>query len=378
MSLKRVAGMLIILAAGIYLAVYITFLSIPAADVFSDVIPEVQVYKGNEAEENIYAFICRNLVSEDGGILTNIKNCTGCRDTLAESVGLMMNYCLLSDNRTQYHDQFNFLKNKLIEDNMFIKWRTGENTASCNAAIDDLRIIRALMDGYDMWHDEDYYNLAGNLQYNMYKYQVSDRSLYEFFDWTNGRSGSTVPLCYFDLYTMDRLSEFNAGWLAVEESSLSIISDGRIGSSPFFYKYFDHDTATYGFDEEYAKQKGICLTYTLYTVIHLIEVNEDTDFFTLWLKDEMKDGRLYSWYNPGSLKPVNNIESTAVYALAAIYADKAGEKQLYKKLIEGMKKFMVTDKKSPYYGGFGMPADKSFHSFDNLTALWAVTMSGGN
>lgn len=366
--------MIFILAVGIYLAVYITFLSIPAAEVFNDVMPEAPVFKFNEAEENLYGFIGSKLTAKDGGILTNLQDYAGSRDTLAESAGLMMNYCLLTDNQQKFNAQFEFLKKNMLKDDSFLKWRTGE--ANCNAAIDDLRIIRALLDGYDMWGGREYYNLAGNLQYNMFKYQVKGRSLHELYDWESNRSRPVVPLCYLDLYTIDRMSEFNAKWLAVEENSLSIINDGRIGNSPFFYKYYDCDTGSYSFDEEYRKQKGICLTYTLYTVMHLAEVNEDTGFFTQWLKNEMKNGRLYAWYNPESLKPVNSMESTAVYALAAIYADKAGERQLSDRLVEGMKKFMVTDKKSPYYGGFGNPDNKYFHSFDNLTALWALNVSG--
>lgn len=375
--MKRVIGMLFILALSCYLAVYLTFLSIPAAEVFNDVMPAVPVSANKALEESLYGFISNNLAGREGGIFTNLQKYKGSRDTLSESVGLMMNYCILSNNKKQYDKQFNFLQNNLLADSKFIMWRTGESGADCNAAIDDLRIVRALLDGYDTWGSKDYYNLAGNLQDNIFKYQIRERCLYELYDWKSGRAKPTTPLCYLDLYTMDRLSEFNPKWLGVEEKALSIIADGRIGSdSPFFYKYYDYDKGSYAFDEEYSKQKGICLTYTLFIVLHLAEVNEETGFFTEWLRNEMNDGRLYAWYDPFTLKPVNTVESTAVYALAAVYAEKTGERELCRKLVNGMMKFMVTDRKSAYYGGFGNPKVKYFHSFDNLMALWALSVSG--
>ena len=368
--------MLFILAIGCYLAVYLTFLSIPAAEVFNNVIPDAPVNIPTAFESSLYDFICNKLAGKEGEIRTNLQNYDGGKDTLSESAGLMMNCCILSNNPKQYDVQFKVLQNRLLEDGHFIRWREGNTKGSCNAAIDDLRIIRALMDGYDLWSNKNYYNTAGILQENIFKHQVKNRSLYEFYDWKSKEAKHRTPLCYLDFYTMDRMSEFNLQWLAVEEQSLSIASEGRISSeSPFFYKYYDYDNRSYGFDEEYSKGKGICLTYTLYTVLHLAEVNEDTGYFTVWLKNEMRDGKLYAWYNPLTQKPVNSIESTAVYALAAVYAAKTGEKELCEKLVEGMKKFMVADRKSAFYGGFGDPGTKYFHSFDNLTALWAITVS---
>lgn len=374
MSLKRILGMIIILAVGCYFAVYITFLSIPAAEVFNNVMPDTPVGMYNTLESGLYDFIGRNLTGKEGEILTNLRSNNKSGDTLSESLGLMMNYCTLSNKRVQYEKQFKFLQNRLLTEGNFIRWRAGGSSASCNAAIDDLRIIRALLDGYDLWGVKEYYNMAGYLQESIFTHQVKDRCLHELYDWKSGKTKHTSPLCYLDLYAMDRMSEFNPGWLAVEEKALSILSEGRISSkSPFFYKYYDYDTGKYSYDEEYYKDKGICLTYTLYNVLHLAEVNEETGYFLEWLKNEAATGKLYAWYDPLTRRPAGTAESTAVYALAAVYASKSGEKELSGKLIEQMLKFMVTDRKSTYYGGFGDTEMRYFHSFDNLTALWALT-----
>ena len=375
-SLKRIIGMLFILAVCSYIAIYMTFLSIPASEVFSEVMPDTPVSRYDILEDSLFDFVVSNLAGKDGEVRTNLQNYPGSRDTLSESVGLLMNYCVLSNKHEQFVKEFSFLRSHLMTDGRFVKWRVGESKTYCNASIDDLRIIRALLDGYDRWGNKEFYNMAGILQESIFSNQVKDRSLYEFYDWKNGKSKHRTPLCYLDLYTVDRISEFNPAWLAVEEKALSVVSNGRISNgSPFFYKYYDYDTESYDFDEEYTKQKGICLTYTLYTVLHLAEVNEDTSYFTEWLRKEIDKGRLYGWYDPLTMKPANTVESTAVYALAAVYAKKTGERELCWKLVDGMMKFMVADRKSAYYGGFGHAETKYFYSFDNLTALWALTVS---
>jgi Endoglucanase Y len=374
--MKRIAGITIILVVFVYISVYLTFLSMPVADVFNDAVPAFIPAENNTSGDRIFSFINKNLLKDDGGILTNIGNYKGGKDTLSESVGLLMNYCVISGNRELFDREYEFLKKKMLTDKGFIKWRVGSDNTVCNASIDDMRIICALLDAYDSWGDNKYYNLAGDLQLNLYKYQAKDHNLFQLYDWKTGKSSHTTPLCYLDFYTLYRMGTFNENWYAVEERAASIIMNGRINaSSPFFYKNYDYDTGRYSMDEEYDAGKGICLTYSIYTALHLAEVNEDTGFFTDWLKMQIKSGPLYAWYDPTTLKNTNNIESTAVYALAAVYADKTGEKELCGKLMDNMYRFMVTDKKSKYYGGFGNPASKCFYSFDNLTALWATSIA---
>lgn len=375
--MKRIVGMVLIFLIFIYITVYLTFLSIPVADVFNETVPVSAPVKSNYLEMGLFDFISNKLSKNNGEIITNIKNYKGSKDTLSESVGLFMNYCVISNRKELFDREVGFLKNKMLADKGFIKWVVGSGDTYCNASIDDCRIVRALMDAYDRWGDKEYYNLAGTLQLNIYKYQVRDQRLCEFYDWNIDKTKNGTLLCYLDLYTIYRMSEFNENWLAVEDESCFMISNGRINdSSPFFYKYYDYETGRYSLDEEYGNGKGICITYTLYTAIHLAEVNEDTQFLTDWLEKQVSKGTLYAWYDPYTLKPANDLKSTAVYALAAVYAEKAGEKELCRQITNEMLELMVSDRKSNYFGGFGDPNTGNFYSFDNLTALWALYISG--
>ena len=160
---------------------------------------------------------------------------------------------------------------------------------------------------------------------------------------------------------------------------MDIVEGGRIGDTPFFYKHYNFETEEYFFDEEYVKgdKENVCvnLLYTLCTAINVKRSNifrgkpakqstfpiyafndQDgvfaaranyfgqlkggeseyrstacADALLPWLKGEMDSkNRLYAWYEPYSQRVASPMESTAIYALAAIYANLCDEKQLEK------------------------------------------------
>lgn len=376
--MKKFAGVFLVFSFFAYMFCYIILSSFPV----STDMPASGRFEGKDLkypnyrqrQEELLDFFKEHFLGKNGKIATNLKNIDSGQETLSESVGLLMNYCILADNRELFDKEVMFLKDSLLVEGKHVKWKTGKDI-HCNAAIDDLRIVRALLDAYDKWGEKEYLDTAGFIQGAVYESQVSDKHLREFYNWKYKSIRNSIPLCYLDLYTMDKLGYFNDGWPKTAERGLAVLKGGRLeDSSPFYYKYYSYETEKYLQDEEAARNKGICLTYTLYVVLHLVEMNENTDFFTEWLKKEMDEGKLYAWYDPDKAKPAREIESTAVYALAAVYAHKAGEKELYCKLLDRMLMFRVTDERSLYFGGFGNAETGDFYSFDNLTALWALSL----
>ncbi|MGI6777334.1 MAG: glycoside hydrolase [Acetivibrionales bacterium] len=370
--MKRLVSVIPLIVPAILVITVILHNSSVVSSVFDPEIKKQSYY--NKREMELFQFVECHVLGHEKERLTDVKN-NSTVYTLSESVGIMMDYGILRGKIDTFNKEYQFLKNKLMVEDRFIKWKTGADI-NCNAAIDDFRIIRALLDAYEKWRNKKYFHRAGFIQDGIYSNQVINGNIYEFYDWKSEKAKPVIPLCYLDLYTMDRLRVFNKNWLAVADRGLTIIRGGRFkDNSPFFYKYYDFRTGSYQPDEQMKKNGGICLIYTLYTVIHLAEVNEDTGFFTDWLRNEIKKGKLYAWYNPYTLKPSDDMESTAVYALASVYCKKCGEDEMYDKLIDRMLDFMVTNNDSPYFGGFGNEANGEFYSFDNLTALWALGMN---
>jgi len=333
-----------------------------------------QVIDYREKEALVFRFLKVHMLGDNGQVLTNLKEDGSGEYTLSESVGLLMEYSVLKGDKELFDKELRLLEEELLYDRQYIRWRTGTGIW-CNALIDDLRIVGALLDAYDKWGDNGYLNIAGFIEEGIFKNQVKGNRIYELYDFMLNMAKESIPLCYIDLYTVYKLSFFNRRWLSVYNKGLTTIYNGRIShASPFFYKYYVYRDRKYSPDEEYNQGKGVCLTYTLYTVRHMAEVNENTDFFTKWLKKEIKKGKLYAWYDPHTLVPAQKLESTAVYALAAIYSKIVGEEDLCLELIDKMLDFMVDDIDSPYYGGFGDEENCEFHSFDNLTALYALAL----
>ena len=343
----------------------------PSSSIFVDYNHKKSVYE--EKEGVLLAFIKNKLIRSDGGIVTNTRPVKGDPETLSESVGLLMHYAVMEDKKDLFDIEFNFLKDRLLANGYNVRWKLGVGEITCNAAIDDLRIIRALIGAYEKWGVKSHLDMAKQIQGNIYNKQVKNNNLFEIYDWKYDTVRQSTPLCYLDLYTLDRARLFDKNWKGVSVNALKITSEGKIQDSPFFFKYYDYKKSKYLMDEEYKDNNGICITYTIYTALHLAEVGIKTGDLIDWLNNEMKRGNLYAWYNPHNLKPVSDVESTAVYALASIYAKRLGDYELSKKLINRMLEFMVVDQNSLYYGGFGNKDAGEFYSFDNLTALWALS-----
>lgn len=370
--MKKFAAVLLSAVIICYVGCYVTLLNIPVTPVYNEVAVKDTYYIKKEAL--LLSFINEHLTGEDGQILCSLKGTKGSDDILSESLGLMMNYGLIKDRKDLFDKQLLFLRDHMLVDGQYIKWKKGDKIY-CNAAIDDFRIARALLEAGERWNNSEYFNIAGFIQEGIYNNQLRGGNLCELFDFKNAATMKNIPLCYLDFYTMHRLEVFNKNWQKVWNKGLTIVKNGRISEhSPFFNDCFSYENRLYYMDDRYGNKKDACLIYTLYTAIHLLEVNEDTRYLTEWLKKEIKKGKLYACYNPVTLEPAGDKESTAVYALAAVYCKMAGESKLFEVFVDRMLKFMVGSKESPYYGGFGNEETGEFYSFDNLTALWALAL----
>ena len=357
--------------------IYIMYLNLSNLFSFNESRIKKAFYR--DVEDILFRFVETHFLTQKGDIYSYIGPEGKDTDTLSESVGMLLDYCAARGRKDLFDREFLFLKGRLLVKDRFIRWKTGKKEATCNAAVDDFRILRALLEGYEKWKVKDYIETAGLIAQAIYDNQVVGRNLCELYDWVDRSVKKSIPLCYLDLYTMNRLSVFNRNWKIVADNGMNNIASGRIGGTlPLFYKYLDYGTGLYHIDEEYVLGKGICITYSLLTALHMAEVRQDTGYFSSWLRNEAKRGKLYGWYDPDTLEPSRDIENAAVYALASIYAAKLGDNVLCWKLLDNMLKFMVTDKKSPNYGGFGNDATGEFYSFDNLTALLALKAAAGD
>lgn len=324
-------------------------------------------------EDDLMEFLQKNFYGGGGELYTKISPEGADTDTLAESTGLLMRYSVLTGDRNLFDREFSFLRERLLVKGRFVRWKTGKREVACNSAVDDFRIIGALIDASGRWGDSGPKETAGLIQEGMLSCQTYDDNICEFYDWGQKTAKKSIPLCYIDLQTMRDLYKYDRQWREAARKGLKILKNGRIGNSPFFYKYYDYKTGQYRMDDEHAGGRGVCAIYSVISAMNLAKVQEDTRFFTRWLKNEMANRKkLFGWYDPETLEPSQDFESTAVYALAAIYSYSVGEKELGGQLLNKMLEFRVDNAHSQYHGGFGDGSRCEFYSFDNLTALLAL------
>src|SRR5690242_2253136 len=144
---KFILSFILIIFFGIYLASYTIFLSVPSMNILNEekdkTISTMSIYEDKEAA--LLNFLETRMLGENGQIYTNAKLQARSEDTLSESLGLLMNYSLLRDKKDLFDRELNYLKRNLMTKDNLIKWKDSGEQSTCNAAIDDLRIVRALL-----------------------------------------------------------------------------------------------------------------------------------------------------------------------------------------------------------------------------------------
>lgn len=308
----------------------------------------------------------------DGAIATNPGNlefveeyATG-NQVLSESQGLWMQYCLLKNDQINFDKGFNFVEDKMLI-NDFISYRYIANGELyyVTSAVDDFRIIGALLDAQRKWGNQEYKKKAMEYSQTMYDSIIQSNNIVDFYDIKNSWAGDSLTLCYADFNTMDMLMKLDNRWKLIFHNSLKIVKDGYLGDSfPCFATSFHYSSNTYNTQQ-------INMVQSLITAINLSDIGQCPEQTIDFIEEKVKNKNLFGSYSSTG-SPTDNIKSTAVYALAAILGSKTGNKELEDAAIDVMIQFQVLDEHNELYGGFANTATKDAFSFDNLNALIAM------
>lgn len=332
--------------------------------------------KKDNKETILYNFIKQNLMKTEYGIYTNYlessnkDEITKGHSVLSESQGLWMLYAVGANNKDDFEESFNIIKDKMLISNRLIAWRYDNNEVSnVSSTIDDLRIIKALIYGYDRWGDKKYRYLAASISQSLLKNVTKDGYIYDFHD--GNSKGQDITICYLDLTTMSYLKESNRKWNKVYINSLELIKNAQVTKGlPLFKKNY---TPTYS---EYSKETETELLYSLIDLKYLQSANIDVSSELEWLWNEFsKDRKLYLKYSLNGDR-LSEYESTSIYALAGELFENAGRFSESEKVKERMKEFQIKKETSLIYGAFGDESTKDIYSYDNLNALIFLGSNG--
>lgn len=287
-------------------------------------------------------------------------------EVLSESASLMMLAAVRSGQQEQFAEQWNLAK-QIFDMNSGFSYRYSpkqQKLYPLNAAVDDLRMIRALYEAGDKFGDKHYTAEADKYGERFYDYNVKDGNLYDFYDMEYSSTNTFVTLCYINLGTLRKLSIPSKFSEKLTDNMNEILENGYLSDEfPFYETRFNYETGKYS-------SENINTVESLLSILALAEVDQQKSTSVDFIKQQVEAGTLYGQYSREG-KPLNDIRSTAIYAITAMIGAEIGDESLYHKSIERMNEFRVTDVGSPLYGGFGDVASGQAYSFDNLMALLA-------
>lgn len=327
--------------------------------------------KFKKQRERTEQFITRNLYGPYG-VHTNFRD-SGQSDTVAtghevlsESAGLLMRYYVLTNQQNAFRAEWELAK-RVFELPSGFSYRYSpkfDKKYAINAAVDDLRIIRALHEAGNHFDRREYIEMADAYGKRFFEFNVKGGKLYDFYDETYRVTNDFVTLCYIDLSTLKQLPVPAKQKSALIGNMQKILQNGYLSDAfPFYETRFQYDTETYRSEE-------IRTVESLLTILALSEAGLERPESIAYLKEQVKNGTLYGQYDRNGT-PLNDVQSTAIYAITAMIGSEVKDAELYEDSIKQMEKFRVMDEKSPLDGGFGDPVTKTAFSFDNLMALLA-------
>jgi len=311
-------------------------------------------------------FVQKKMSGKDGEIYINNSNGTDSpsgKDSLSESMGLMMQYAVMIQDRNLFADAWKTTQ-KRFEVEGLAAWYVDEDgtRADCNALLDDIRIWSGLRNANALWGE--YAKPADEIRNAIYA-RCTDKkhNLVNFCNFSVDSKSSDISMCYLSLSDLNQMSAEAEEYKAVAEGAGNILTQARISDRfPFYYSSYNYGTRKYSHDD-------LNMAEALYTIYNLAEaglVEQDT---LDWIADKVESGSLGAKYHvDGTIVKGYEYHSTAVYGLAALIAQKMGDAKTFNKAVQRMERYRINDTSSEYNGAFTADANK-IESFDQLIPL---------
>lgn len=290
----------------IFLLLGVSLLALGGCSLFSsDTIPQVVKEQYTNEEGLIHAYP----LQEDS-------------EYLSESIGLYMEYLVLTEDEERFSEQYEILMNDYLiqqKDFSYIRWILKKDT-KVNALIDDVRIVSALKNASTLFNEPKYAESANQLTLAITDNQQSNGYTVDFYDWSLNLPAKRITLSYLT-------SEFFQSTTDNEnmKSLLKELDDAII----FFPEYFDVEK------NDYIKSDEVHMIDQLLIAINRENLGYPSERFKSWSLNEWKDnGRIYGRYDRQTRNASVTYESLAVYYYLNAYFQKINEPGLAKEVQE--------------------------------------------
>jgi len=328
-----------------------------------------------EQEKLALELISSRLINNEGLLGDSILENVSPQHILLESMGQLMEYAILSNNRALFAITWDITKKHMQAKEGYYYWRlTAENLKADDATsfIDLLRMVKSLGEAASRFNTPEYNEEAKKVAETIVTYNIEDGLYCDAYDGRLMKRELRLSLFYIDPKGLNYLNRFWPASAATNANALKVLINVPVTKEGFYPAWFDTVNKQYHYSE------GINMVENLYTASYLLESGQDIKPFLDFLRMEMnKEGRINNIYKISDGVKGEGGESTAVYALACRLFQKAGDPETTGRIYNRMMEFQILDKKSLIYGAFGDITSNSLYTFDQLEALLTMRIWGG-
>jgi hypothetical protein len=324
-----------------------------------------------------WSFIDRELLKTDGRIVTyptdgqpfHQEYGVWPNDILAESMGLALRYFAETDRQDDFKQTWWFVENRMkSKETGLISWKFDATTWKAmpsSAAVDDLRIVRALLMAWKRWGNPEYRNAGLALGEAILKYEVKLGYPVEIASWEGDIvSSDKVDLAYLDLYSMKLLAQVDKRWEPIFKRSRDLIMLSLTKHGLFYDKY-DPRTHEFWNQDNNLVNKMMC-------AIHLAEIGIHEEPVIAFIEGQLYEtGKILGRYDAASGQATVEYDAVGVYALALQFAIMYDREALVDTLLEKIEGYQKGDDEGLFKGCFGQG---NCHAFDTLNVLLAYRL----
>ncbi|MBI2638614.1 S-layer homology domain-containing protein [Candidatus Peregrinibacteria bacterium] len=327
------------------------------------------------------AFINTQLSSSSGAVFSNLQTNISSssvvgvnHEVVSESYGLLFNALAEGGKKDEFEKSYQFFKRYILSDRNLAYWKLKEDLTPygyANATIDDLKIIKGLLRGFEKFGTAAYRDTALAMGQALKQHGLRNGVLTSSISWdSNGTyADEHLILGYADFEAMKKLQSYDQEWKEIRKKTIEIVKNGRLESRLFSDRY-NFSTG------QYESDASLHMIFQAYVSEHLM-LGGEWDYskkLLKFMKDEFtRRGKIFGRYTAAG-QPAVNYEDLAVYAIAARAALLADDKTFAQALIDKILDLQIKNASSPRRGAFLWSENEIVYAFSQLNALYTIAL----
>ena len=317
-----------------------------------------------QEEELALSMVRKSLVNEHGLIVQKLEGGYPSNYVLLESMGQLLEYAILAGNENLFAVALKTTFDSFKTQEGYYAWRLDDGIPhKATALVDELRIIRVLS---ATGRNSKYKELTVDLAQSIYRYEVSNGKLVDFYDAESRKSANQISLFYIDVSALEELLKYDTRFSQPVKQAKSILRKAPQDEHGFFPVAYDYKESKYIFPST------VNMVENIYTNMNYLETGGDITAFKEFLEKEIATGHIYILYDRLG-QPTVKAESAGVYALACQLFLKLRDRENAEFCYQKMLDFQIKDG-GILKGGFGDQASLTAYAFDQLEALKTIRM----